>query len=148
MLSAKIANSEQPAQTGNRRKAYTVADNPIDETILDRLRLFQKEGQPDFPSKIVTLYLDTTPNVLKELETAVDAPLLCMAAHRLHSASTVVGAVRLSALCNELEAILRTGPAPDAAERVRRIVGEYRRVEVALRSWRAAWQGNPKPTLC
>jgi HPt (histidine-containing phosphotransfer) domain-containing protein len=125
-----------------------VSDDPIDETVLDRLRLFQKKGKPDFPLTIVTLYLDTTPNVLKELETAGDAPVLCMATHRLHSASTVVGAVRLSALCNELEAILRTGSAPDAAERVRRIVEEYRRVEAALRSWRAGRQGNPKPTLC
>jgi HPt (histidine-containing phosphotransfer) domain-containing protein len=147
MLSAKIANNGT-ARADKPSGRRIVADNPIDETALDRLRLYQKEGKPDFPLMIVTLYLDTTPPVLKELETASDTRLLCMAAHRLHSASTVVGAVRLSALCNELEAILRTGPAPDAPERVRRIAEEYKRVEAALRSWRTARQGNPKPTVC
>src|ERR1700693_296144 len=143
MLSAKIANKRnRPAQTSQGR---IMADNPIDETVLDRLRLYQKEGEPDLPIMIVNLYLDTTPRALKELETAADAHLLCMATHRLHSASTVVGAVRLSALCNELEPILRTGPATDAPERVRGVAEEYKRVEAALRSWCTARAGNPQP---
>ena len=115
-----------------------MTENPIDETVLDQLRLLQKEGKPNFPSMIVGLFLDTTPSVLKELETAAqagDVVSLRTASHRLISASAIVGASALSARCRELESITRTGSVPDAAERVRAIVVEYERVEAALQSW-------------
>lgn len=117
-------------------------DSPIDESVLEGLRVLQKEGQPDFPSKIVALYLDTAPSVLKELDMAAaagDASLLQISLHRLHSASTAVGAVRLATLCNEGETITRAGQLPpDATERVQAIANEYARVEGALISWCAA----------
>jgi HPt (histidine-containing phosphotransfer) domain-containing protein len=126
-----------------------VADNPIDEAVLDQLRFLQKKGRPDFPSMIVALYLDTSPGVLKELETAAsagDTLVLRTATHRLNSSSTVVGAVRLSALCNELDAILRTGSVLDAADRVQAIAEEYKGVEAALRIWCAGRTDNREPT--
>jgi HPt (histidine-containing phosphotransfer) domain-containing protein len=115
-----------------------MADNPIDEAVLDQPRLLQKEGRPDFPSMIVALYLDTSPGVLKEFETAAaagDTSLLRMAIHKLNSASAIVGAMRLWALFNELEAVLRTGPVADVTEWVQAIAEEYKRVEAALRIW-------------
>ena len=116
----------------------------IDETVLEGLRALPKEGQQGFPSKIVGLYLDTTPSVLKELDTAAlagDASVLQIASHRLSSASIAVGAMRLAALCNELEAMTRTGQVPaDAAERIQAIADEYGRVGSALKQWCAARQ--------
>jgi HPt (histidine-containing phosphotransfer) domain-containing protein len=117
-------------------------DGAINESVLEALWALQREGQPDFPSKIVTLYLDTAPSVLRELETAAaaaDASLLHITLHRLHSASTAIGAVRLVALSKEAEAITRAGHLPpDATERVQAIADEYARVEAALISWCAA----------
>jgi hypothetical protein len=55
----------------------------------------------------------------------------------LNSASAIVGAMRLWALFNELEAVLRTGPVPDVTERVQAIAEEYKRAEAALRIWYA-----------
>ncbi len=116
-------------------------DNVIDETLLEGLRAYQRVGQPDFPSKIVAIYLDTTPSVLNDLETAAlagDASLMRVATHRLNSASGAVGALRLAALCHDLEAMARRGQVPDATGRVRAIADEYRRVGAALKKWCSA----------
>jgi HPt (histidine-containing phosphotransfer) domain-containing protein len=113
----------------------------IDETVLDDLRRYQWPGQPDFPSKIVALYLETTPTVLNELETAAlagDASLVSLAAHRLNSASCAVGAARLAVLCHDLEAMARRGKVPNAAKRFQAIADEYGRVRAALRAWCSA----------
>jgi hypothetical protein len=49
-----------------------MTERPLEEeTILEGLRLLQREGQPDVRS--MALYLDTAPGMLKELEKA--APL-------------------------------------------------------------------------
>jgi HPt (histidine-containing phosphotransfer) domain-containing protein len=87
--------------------------------------------------------LDTTPSVLKELESAAladDMARLQIANHRLISASVVIGAVRLAARSNELDRMLRAARVPDAAEWVRMIIEEYGRAEAALRSWCAGRQ--------
>ena len=113
-------------------------NDPIDETVLDGLRQLQSKARPDFASRIIGLYLDGTPGVLSELRTAAlagDMPLLRPSIHNLLSASAALGAVRLAALCHDMDLVLRTGSVPDAAERVEAIAGEYQRVEVALRIW-------------
>lgn len=115
----------------------SVTENPLEQTALDQLAGLKK-GDPDFAGKIVALYLDTTPSILHELESAAsvaDVGGLRIATHRLNSASVVVGAVRLAARCNELDRMLRTEPVGDAADLIRIIVEEYRRAEAALRSW-------------
>jgi HPt (histidine-containing phosphotransfer) domain-containing protein len=121
----------------------------IDENVLEGLRPYQRAGQPDFPSKIVALYLDTTPSILNELETvalAGDTSLMWLAAHRLNSASGAVGAVRLATLCHDLEAMARRGLVPNATERVQAIADEYGRVGAALKMWCAIrGQGTSLP---
>ena len=116
-------------------------DDVIDETILESLRLYQRVGQPDFPSKIVAIYLDTTPSILGELETAAlagDASVMWVATHRLNSASSAVGAVRLAALCHDLEVMVRRGQMPNPTERAQAIADEYGRVRAALKKWCSA----------
>lgn len=112
-------------------------EQPIDETVLDQLGSLRR-GSPDFALKIVTLYLDTSPSILKELESAAlaeDMAWLRTVTHRLNSASLAIGAVRVAARCNELDRMLRTGPIADAIEWARIIVEEYNRAEAALRRW-------------
>lgn len=112
--------------------------DPIDETVLDGLRQLQSKARPDFAARIIGLYLDGTPNVLNELRTAArvgDMSALRTSIHNLLSASAALGAVRLAALCHDMDLVLRARSLPDAAERVEAIAGEYQRVEVALRSW-------------
>lgn len=114
-----------------------MAENPLDESVLDRLVALEK-GRPGFAGKIVALYLDTTPSVLHELESAAladDKEALRVASHRLRSASLVIGAMPLASSCHELDRMLRTGEMGDAAGFVRIIGQEYRQAEAALRSW-------------
>jgi HPt (histidine-containing phosphotransfer) domain-containing protein len=111
----------------------------IDETVLDQLRS-SRPSDPSFVAKIVSLYLDTTPSMLKELETAAlaeDMDWLRLANHSLYSASAAVGAVRVSGRCNELDRMLRTGPVAGAVDWAKILIEEYHRAEAALRSWLA-----------
>ena len=113
---------------------------PIDESVLRVLRRVRKTSH-DFPLTIIGLYLDMSPGVLKELETAAlagDTAVLRTANHRLLATSVAVGAVRLVGLSQKLDEIVRSGAAPDAVERVAAIAKEYVEVEAALRAWCAA----------
>jgi HPt (histidine-containing phosphotransfer) domain-containing protein len=111
-------------------------EEPIDEAVLDQLESL-RPNDPNFVSKIIRLYLDTMPSMLKELETAAladDVNWLRLANHSLYSASAAVGAVRVSARCNELDRMLRTGPVAGAVDWAKIIIEEYHRAEAALRS--------------
>jgi len=119
--------------------------DPIDHTVLDGLRRLQSKARPDFASRIIRLYLDGTPGALTELRTAAltgDVPVLRTSIHNLLSASAALGAVRLAALCHDMDMVLRAGSVPDAAERVEAISEEYKRVEIALRMWCVATGGE------
>ncbi len=117
-----------------------LGEHPIDEAVLDQLGSLRPNNL-DFAAKIITSSLDTTPSVLKELESAAlaeDMAWLRIANHRLNSASVAVGAVRIAARCNELDRMLRTGPVADAVQWARIINEEYDRAEAALRHWCAS----------
>jgi hypothetical protein len=81
----RVYPHQEPAQTGPMDRRRALHDSPIDESVLEGLQALQKEGQPDFPSTIAALDLDTAPSVLKEVETAAaagDPSLLQIALHR------------------------------------------------------------------
>jgi HPt (histidine-containing phosphotransfer) domain-containing protein len=108
---------------------------PIDESVLNALAQLQREGRPDIVNRVITLFLESAPALLKDLEQGAksgDTALLHRASHTLKSASANVGAALLSARCRELEASARPGTVPDAAARVETIVGDYQRAKAAL----------------
>jgi CheY-like chemotaxis protein/HPt (histidine-containing phosphotransfer) domain-containing protein len=108
---------------------------PIDEAVLDNLAQLQREGRPDIVNRVITLFLESAPALLKDLQEGTvkgDTTLLHRASHTLKSASANVGAALLSAHCKELEAMARVGSVPDAAARVETIVEDYRRAQAAL----------------
>ena len=61
-----------------------------------------------------------------------DAALLYRASHALKSASANLGAIALSAHCQELEALSKSGTVTDAARLVKAIREDYRTVEARL----------------
>jgi HPt (histidine-containing phosphotransfer) domain-containing protein len=108
---------------------------PIDNAVLDNLAQLQREGRPDIVNRVITLFLESAPALLKDLQegaTKADTAQLHRASHTLKSASANVGAALLSAHCRELEAMARTGAVPDAAARVETIIEDYRRAQAAL----------------
>jgi CheY-like chemotaxis protein len=113
----------------------TPAIEPIDEAVLANLAQLQREGRPDIVNRVITLFLESAPALLKDLQEGAengDAARLGRASHALKSCAANVGAAAFSARCDELEALARAGQVPDAPGRVRGIVEDYRRAEAAL----------------
>jgi len=101
----------------------------INEQALESLR------QLNIVEQIISLFLESAPSLLKDLEEGAakdDPALLSHASHALKSGSANVGALIMSTRCQELEAMARSGPVPDARARVGAIVEAYHAAASAL----------------
>jgi CheY-like chemotaxis protein len=108
---------------------------PIDQAALDNLAQLQREDRPDIVNRVITLFLETAPALLKDLQEGAedgDTARLGRASHALKSSAANVGAAAFSARCEELEILARSGQVSDAPARVRVIVEDYRRAQAAL----------------
>jgi signal transduction histidine kinase/CheY-like chemotaxis protein/HPt (histidine-containing phosphotransfer) domain-containing protein len=107
----------------------------IDERVLDGIRSLQREGSPSVLEKIVGLYLQSSPDLIGRLHEAVrlgDADQVRTAAHTLKSSSANVGALKLSAICKELEALGRSASLGPAPSKLLDVEMEFARVRKAL----------------
>ena len=125
---ARSASQEagEAKQTGRR---------PIDPKALDNIRALQREGVPDIVSKVIHIYLKESLKFLQTLQDAVsaqDATALQKAAHSFKSSSANVGAVGLSELCREMEAMGRENNTDNAAPLLSNIQAKYKTVQAAL----------------
>lgn len=81
--------------------------NPLlDQARLDMIRSLQRPDRPNVLKKIIDLYQQNSPALLRSIRDAVssgDNVLLQEAAHSLKTASANLGAVKLAAICKELE---------------------------------------------
>ncbi|MBW1689088.1 MAG: response regulator, partial [Deltaproteobacteria bacterium] len=102
------------------------SDPRFDPAVLRRLADL---GQGDeFVSRVVDKYLSSSAGLLAALRDAVaasDPKAVAAAAHPLKSSSAQIGAVRLSALCKEFEALGRSGSMEGAQELFDEIAGEH-----------------------
>ena len=108
---------------------------PLDPRVLAELAEIQRKGRPGFMQRVITLYLQTAADLIRELEAASvmnEAATLYRASHTLKPCSATVGALSLAALCEALERATRRGPVPDPAACVEAIADEYKRVKAAL----------------
>ena len=118
-----------------------VAPNPktmdaLDLRVLAQLAAIQRNGRPGFVERVITLFLQTASNLIKDLEAASaknESDTLYRASHTLKPCSATVGALSLAALCETLERTARSGSVPNSAARVGAIAKEYKRVEIALK---------------
>jgi HPt (histidine-containing phosphotransfer) domain-containing protein len=113
--------------------------SPLDEVVLIALRDLQREGRPDVLTMVVSLFRESAPAILKQLETAAggaDVAVLLEAAHKLRGISANVGARLLVSRCRELESAARLGSVPATAiADVQAITREYQRTDAALQNW-------------
>jgi CheY-like chemotaxis protein/HPt (histidine-containing phosphotransfer) domain-containing protein len=78
----------------------------LDQARLDMIRSLQRPDRPNVLKKIIDLYLQKAPALLRSILDAVssgDDLLLQEAAHSLKTASANLGAIKLAAICKELE---------------------------------------------
>lgn len=118
-----------PAAASNDEVAIE-GDPAVDEEIFDSLRSDLADGHARLV-RIVDLYRQQGDKLIEALRsgsTANDVDALRQAAHSFKSGSASLGAMRLAALCGELERQCRIGSLARADVQVAVIAGEYDRV--------------------
>jgi CheY-like chemotaxis protein/HPt (histidine-containing phosphotransfer) domain-containing protein len=110
---------------------------PLDALALQRLRDLDPTGQNRLVERVLQAFetsIDRMSVNLDEALTLKDLQVVRHVTHTLKSSAASVGALGLSRLCADTEALVRQGqPVPDLAERVSAIQSEMRRVRGALR---------------
>ena len=127
-----------PSDSVVARPVARDADIPtarLNPDCLAKLEALQRPGTPSVLARVISIYLDSAPALLRQMETAItenDVESLHAAAHSLKSASANLGADALAAMCRELET-LDAGSGVDAASALLAAMQtEYTAVETAL----------------
>ena len=113
--------------------AATSVDRPsahsvLNRVALDNIRTLQRPGKPDILRKVISQYLEHSPNLLDQLRLAIaesQSESLYMTAHSLKSASATLGAVDLAAYCADLEHMGREQSLNGAADLLAKIERQY-----------------------
>ena len=107
----------------------------IDPRAWESIRSLQRPGQPDMLCKVIDKYLSSSRQLLDTMRSAVpqgDAGALHRTAHSLKSSSATLGALRLAALCKEVEAMGRNNMLNGMSALWEKIEAEYAVVQNAL----------------
>ena len=108
----------------------------IDWSVLEELALLQKPGAPDLRMRLMTIFLKSSPPLMEGIKAAIiaaDRQLLTTSAHTLKSTSLSLGAMKLGAICAELERIGRNSDLQDAGDLPRLAEEQYAAVTAAFR---------------
>ena len=108
----------------------------LDLRVLAQLATIQRNGRPGFVEQVIALFLQTAPNLIRDLQAASarnECANLHRASHTLKPCSATVGALSLAALCEALERMALSGSVENAQAKVGKIAEEYERVEAALK---------------
>jgi len=111
----------------------------LDEQALNSL-LNTLGGEFAYLEELIDLFLEDTPQLIEDLNTAVEAqdiPEVHRLAHSLKSNGADYGAVKFSNLCKELEMESKSGRLNGATKLAAEITREYAKMEGALRELRA-----------
>ncbi|MDH4251831.1 MAG: ATP-binding protein [Nitrospira sp.] len=123
------ALQEVPAlQMVKPRQDTIIEPTTIDQAALAAIRALQRPGQPDIVARIVTQYMDSSPEIIDRIRRAVlskDAGELRAAAHRLKSSSAQLGATALASDCRELEMMGARGELERADETLKKLERHY-----------------------
>jgi hypothetical protein len=120
------------------RDQTTERDEALDPDALQRLRRSQRPDQPDIIASLLGEFRTSAQPQLAMLQGAVaeaDAAALASVAHRLKGEAAIMGALVVSALCAELEALGRApgqGWLAEATALVARLESELDRAVAAL----------------
>lgn len=113
------------------------SDRPVtlDTSPLQELRDFADDGGPDLLGELIDIYLDDTPPRLTQLVEASksgDALGVRESAHALKSACAQLGAMYLSEICRQLEAMGRAEQLDGAIPLAEEALFEFGHVKQAL----------------
>ena len=128
-----------PKPTKQRSPAVSLepAVAVLDESVLAKIRALQQPGAPNLQVKIINLYLQTSATSLEALRAAItgkDSDALYQTAHTLKSSSANVGAMRVAALCKELEQRGRAKQLADVDRLLAELEADYLLVQRVLQT--------------
>lgn len=113
-------------------------DQPaLDPEVIEGLRALESEDAPGIMNELVNLFLSDTPPRMEALAVALeqgDAKGIEEAAHSLKSSCGNLGAVGLSGIFKEIEALGREKSLNSVPSLVERSNREFERVESALKN--------------
>ncbi|MRR55231.1 MAG: Hpt domain-containing protein [Deltaproteobacteria bacterium] len=107
----------------------------IDWSILEMLRSLRKKDGPDPGTKLINIFISSSPALLNSMQAAIQAASpesLANAAHSMKSGSLNMGATGLGELCAKLEQIGRSGTMNEAEDLLAKINREYVAVVAAF----------------
>jgi two-component system, sensor histidine kinase and response regulator len=106
-------------------------ENAVDRNVLADIRELQGEGEPDMLAEMIELFLvDVPPRLvaLKEAAEAGDTHSVELISHALKGSTASMGAVRMEALCTELEQMGRSEDLSAALGQISLLEEEFRQV--------------------
>ena len=98
-----------------------MTDQHVDREVLDALREVMEDSYPD----LLDTFLTDSESRLHQLQKTADAKVLAEVAHSFKGSASNMGAVRLAALCQELESEAKNKSPSDIARLVADISGEF-----------------------
>lgn len=107
----------------------------IDWSILEMLRSLRKPDGTDPGTKLIKLFISSSPDLLNAMQAAIlgaSPEALAKAAHSMKSGCLNMGATGLGELCAKLEKIGRSGTINEAEDLLAKIQGEYVAVVAAF----------------
>lgn len=113
----------------------------LDTSVLREFREMIGEDADDLFHELIDTYLDDAPGVLRNLRKGVeqaDATSIAHEAHTLKSNCSQIGALSLATLCEELEAMGRSGNIHEAASHLIQAEHEFQRVRDELNALKEA----------
>ena len=136
VTAARPVSKDQLRNEPSTKTRGKVMNNVLDLSALERIRALQRPGGPDILAKVVSLYLEKTPELLTGIRDAVsrgDADKLRNSAHSLKSSSANVGAEKVAVLCKELEMMGREAKLDNAEATVGVLEFEFQAACAALK---------------
>ncbi|VVN96111.1 hypothetical protein PS718_02281 [Pseudomonas fluorescens] len=101
-----------------------MADKQVDREVLDTLREVMEGNYPD----LLDTFLSDSEIRLRDLQKTADAKVLSEVAHSFKGSASNMGAVRLAALCQELESDAKNKSPAENVKLVAEISGEFANV--------------------
>lgn len=126
----------QDPDAGGARATVESTRGRLDASAIARLRELDPSGQGQLLQRVFAAFegslLRLMPQIVQARDSA-DAAGIRLVTHTLKSSSATVGALGLSSLCAEIEALARDQRVPEAAARIAEMQLEVEAVREALR---------------
>lgn len=102
---------------------------------INTIRGLQRPGKPDLLAKVLGVYFDKTPAVIKDMQDGfrdADHDVISACAHSLKSSSAYLGADTLSKTCRAIEEAISAGSHDELEKLIESIASDYELVAAAL----------------